>query len=120
MIDSVIVKLKEYQYENRLTQVQIAKELGTHAMYISAICTGRRKPGPALYYRIVKLLGLSTKENPNNTTENKKHEKAIDAKIADDSASEICVTVKPQKKLIPKISHNLLHRQLQSKIKTSK
>ena len=61
--------LKEYMYENNITQRELAKKLGCSAPHINLILSGKKKVSDRLQYKIDKLLpshGTQNTEPKNN------------------------------------------------------
>jgi len=113
-MDDLILKLREYQYENRLTVADLAKLLDSNAHYLSTIFHKKRNAGPALQYRIRKL--LQSNVDVDNRKNDKTEQRTNNANVEDDEASEICILAKQRAKLFPKISHRQPLVKVQNKV----
>lgn len=51
------MELRDYMHFNKLSCPAMAKDLGIHAVYLSAIKNGKRKPGYELAMKIELLTG---------------------------------------------------------------
>lgn len=55
-------KLREVRLKKKLSQGDIARNLGVHRSYISGLERGRRNPSLLTVQKIAKAIGISAKE----------------------------------------------------------
>jgi len=98
-------KLRDYQYFNAYSVVDMGYLLSIAPTHVSSILTGKRKPGKPLIYRINKLL-----ESPKGPTkeqiQKEKQKTTPSAKVKKTDAPKVGVVVKPKQKNLPKSPHN--------------
>ena len=67
VVDDLIKQLELYRLENRITQVELAKDIGVNFSTISRWLNGKTKPNKIQQYHLKKFLAKILKQSVKNS-----------------------------------------------------
>ncbi|MBU4457348.1 MAG: helix-turn-helix domain-containing protein [Candidatus Omnitrophica bacterium] len=67
VVDDLIKQLELYRLENRITQVELAKDIGVNFSTVSRWLNGKTRPNKIQQYHLKKFLAKTLKQSVKNS-----------------------------------------------------